>query len=576
MFGWNLGRRRKPAPDHRHGIRVAVFGFALLGLLGSATAAVAAGPRPAGGPDDGRSVEAPVGPRVVAAAARPRFQLPFECNSRVRLSTYPGHDDYDIDMWLRPLAPVLASAGGTVVFGGWDSSGGNSVVIDHGGGWESLYIHMAERPLVSPGARVVAGQQLGKLGNTGGGNPGGSYHLHYEQILNGAKTESWFNGVPSGITDDATSPEKYLVSRNCGANDPGEPVVPPATVFNDSEGAPAIGRHADGRLELFPLSKTGGIGNIFEGVPNGPWSDLFSFGPNLAVRQALPVNHGDGRMEVFAVGTDGSVWNKFETSVNGSWSGWNGFAPAGSFSSVFAARHFNSNRLEIFGVKPDGSVWNKYETRVNGPWSDWNVYYADATRKIVSATVSAHADNRLEVFAVAADGSVWNKFEISPDGPWHDWESFAPAGSAAYLKTARHGSGRLEVFAVKSDGSVWNRFETTKNGPWSGWNGFADAGTVGTDPRALNISAHHGGRLELFAVKPDGSVVNKYEGSPDGPWSGWNGFANAGYAVFVNGTRHSDNRLEVFATAADGSLNNRFETAPNAAWSAWNPFLPAQ
>ena len=350
--------------------------------------------------------------------------------------------------------------------------------------------------------------------------------------------------------------------------------APAAVVFPESEGAPAIGRHVDGRLELFPVTRDGGVENVFETSPNGPWSGPSGFGPPLAVRETVAVNHKSGRMEVFAVGADNSIWNRFESAPNGPWSGWSNFAPAGSASSVLAARHHNSNRLEIFAVKPDGSVWNRFESTPDGPWSDWNVF-AHAGSRIRSATVAAHQDNRLEVFAVTADGAVLNKYQTTPDGAWSDWDSFAPAGSAAYLKTARHGSGRLEVFAVKPDGAIINKFESTPNAPWSGWNGFADPGTASISRTALAVATHAGGRLELFAVRPDGAVTNRFESTPDGPWSGWNGFADPGHAVTVNATRHADNRLEVFTTAPDGGVDNRFETAPNAVWSGWNPYLPA-
>ncbi len=50
---------------------------------------------------DGLLEEAPVGgPAHAAAGPRPLFQLPFACGQRVQLATYPGHDDYDIDMTL--------------------------------------------------------------------------------------------------------------------------------------------------------------------------------------------------------------------------------------------------------------------------------------------------------------------------------------------------------------------------------------------------------------------------------------------------------------------------------------------
>lgn len=357
---------------------------------------------------------------------------------------------------------------------------------------------------------------------------------------------------------------------------PGDSPAPPAAavVFPESEGAPTIGRHADGRLELFPVTSAGGVTNVFETTPNGPWSGPSGFGPPLAVRETIAVNHKNNRMEVFAVGTDGSVWNRLETQPNGPWSGWSNFAPAGSTATLFAARHYDSNRLEIFSIKPDGSMWNRFETTANGPWSDWNVF-AHADRRIKSATVAVHQNNRLEVFAVTTDGAVLNKYQTSPGGTWSDWDPFGPAGTAAFVKTGRHKSGRLEVFAVRPDGSLLNNFEPTPNGPWSGWHGFADPGTVAVRRTALTVTTHADGRLELFAVKPDGAVTNKFEGTPDGPWSTWNGFADPGHAVTINATRHADNRLEVFTTAPDGGVDNRFESAPNAVWSGWNPYLPA-
>jgi hypothetical protein len=36
---------------------------------------------------------------------RPLLQLPFACGTRVRLNTYIGHDDYQIDMRPRRARP---------------------------------------------------------------------------------------------------------------------------------------------------------------------------------------------------------------------------------------------------------------------------------------------------------------------------------------------------------------------------------------------------------------------------------------------------------------------------------------
>lgn len=137
------------------------------------------------------------------AGPRPLFQLPFPCGETWKLSTYAGHDDYDIDMTYTEGPSegraIVASYAGTVVRSGWDSGGGNYVRIDHGDGWQTLYLHMISTPPVSVGQLVRQGQHIGNVGNTGNSS---DEHLHYEQLRDGAKVESYFNGAPSGITDD--------------------------------------------------------------------------------------------------------------------------------------------------------------------------------------------------------------------------------------------------------------------------------------------------------------------------------------------------------------------------------------
>jgi hypothetical protein len=157
----------------------------------------------------------------LSRAARPLFQLPFAYGETWQLATYPGHDDYDIDMTRVPgpsnNRPILAAYGGKVVAAGWGNGGGNYVRIDHGHGWETLYLHMIRPPVVRVGQRVSQGHHIGNVGSTG--NSSGP-HLHYEQLFDGAKTEAWFNGKPSGITDDVTSKPRIVKSYNReGADD---------------------------------------------------------------------------------------------------------------------------------------------------------------------------------------------------------------------------------------------------------------------------------------------------------------------------------------------------------------------
>jgi uncharacterized repeat protein (TIGR02543 family) len=91
---------------------------------------------------------------------------------------------------------VRATRAGTVI---WSrNSGGNTgniIVIDHGGGFTSWYLHLQNRN-VSVGARVSQNQQIGTVGNTGAESTS-SGHLHFE-IRQGDKPQNPLNYVVPG------------------------------------------------------------------------------------------------------------------------------------------------------------------------------------------------------------------------------------------------------------------------------------------------------------------------------------------------------------------------------------------
>lgn len=83
-------------------------------------------------------------------------------------------------------APVYATRGGTVISAVTSNSGyGIYVIIDHGGGYSSLYAHMSVR-YVNVGDTVQKGQMVGRVGNTG--NSTGA-HLHFEIRYYGEKQD---------------------------------------------------------------------------------------------------------------------------------------------------------------------------------------------------------------------------------------------------------------------------------------------------------------------------------------------------------------------------------------------------
>ena len=76
----------------------------------------------------------------------------------------------------------MAAAAGEVVIATYSSSAGNYVMLSHGGGVYTVYMH-ASSLLVSQGQNVKKGQTIAKVGSTGYFT--GS-HLHFGVRVNGA------------------------------------------------------------------------------------------------------------------------------------------------------------------------------------------------------------------------------------------------------------------------------------------------------------------------------------------------------------------------------------------------------
>jgi murein DD-endopeptidase MepM/ murein hydrolase activator NlpD len=103
------------------------------------------------------------------------------------LNAYPGHSGIDISGKDLLGAPVYAVKAGKVAFArGEDMPGyGRYVVIDHGGGFTTLYAHLQEL-LVEAGGEVAQGQSIGRVGSTGSTYGVG---LHFETRQDGKITD---------------------------------------------------------------------------------------------------------------------------------------------------------------------------------------------------------------------------------------------------------------------------------------------------------------------------------------------------------------------------------------------------
>ncbi|MGX7039277.1 peptidoglycan DD-metalloendopeptidase family protein [Vagococcus fessus] len=101
-----------------------------------------------------------------------------------------GHDG--IDLAGSHGTPILAAKSGTVAQSGFDPSAGNYIIIDHGDGYYSYYMHMSSL-IAGAGQSVSTGQTIGLMGTTGNST---GVHLHF--------------GVATGIWSGFVNPAPLL------------------------------------------------------------------------------------------------------------------------------------------------------------------------------------------------------------------------------------------------------------------------------------------------------------------------------------------------------------------------------
>ncbi|GAC1601543.1 MAG: hypothetical protein NVS4B10_13580 [Myxococcales bacterium] len=86
-----------------------------------------------------------------------------------------------VDLGVPEGTPVRATAAGLVRRASRDSVNGNLVVVDHGHGVTTSYLHNGDL-LCAPGARVARGEVIARSGNSGRST---GPHLHYQLELSG-------------------------------------------------------------------------------------------------------------------------------------------------------------------------------------------------------------------------------------------------------------------------------------------------------------------------------------------------------------------------------------------------------
>lgn len=122
---------------------------------------------------------------------------------------YSRHDGYDYGKKAKVYInePVLAAGGGTATYVNTCGACGNMILIDHGNGYQTRYLHLQPDGLITktPGEEVEVsqGDVIGMVGATGNVVPKGELgaHIHFGIFQDKDEDGSFGDNIPDGVTD---------------------------------------------------------------------------------------------------------------------------------------------------------------------------------------------------------------------------------------------------------------------------------------------------------------------------------------------------------------------------------------
>ncbi|MCX5071890.1 family 43 glycosylhydrolase [Streptomyces sp. NBC_00513] len=334
---------------------------------------------------------------------------------------------------------------------------------------------------------------------------------------------------------------------------------------------PVAGLDVGGRLTVFALDAADH--SILRRVQLDPDTDTWSrWEPFGGPAGAVPTlgRHTDGRIEVFSLAPEGAHLHQRTQRPDGGWYDWEEFGgPAGAAPAVARDAH---GRLEVFALSPGGaSVARRRQSSPESPaWEPWEPGFGGAAG--APPVVAANADGRLEVFALSPGGSgIFHRWQETPGGAWTAvWHRFGTAAGAA-PRVARDGSGRLTVAAIgPSSVGTFRRQQSVPNGGWDEWSSM-----FGWSAAAPALTAHADGRLEAFSLTPGGARLNhRRQDSPGGRWDYDAEFGEPGIRLAGTPTAALDStgRTHVFAVTAEGRMRTRVQVGPGGGWGPWTAF----
>jgi Repeat of unknown function (DUF346) len=292
-----------------------------------------------------------------------------------------------------------------------------------------------------------------------------------------------------------------------------------------SPGPVAVGRNADGRLEVFARGTDNAVWHTWELAPGGAWSAWTSLGGPVAGPPDVGMNESNGLLEVFARGPDNALWHAWQNSPGGTWTQWSSLA--GSLTSEPVVIHDSRGALVVFARWSDNTLYHIWQLQPASPWSAW----APLGGTLAGAPAPGlNSNGTLEAFARDTNGNgLIHRWQNAPLDGWVDqWYPLAGAQLAGDPSVASDVNGGLHVWARGSDNGLWHIWQDQPHAHWSAWS--SPGGQFAGDP--VIGSGREG--LQVFALGTDGALYNSFQNGPSG--DNWSPFVSLGRPQAATGS----------------------------------------
>jgi hypothetical protein len=339
----------------------------------------------------------------------------------------------------------------------------------------------------------------------------------------------------------------------------------------------AVGRNADGRLEVFGRWSTdNSVRRAAQSVAGattfGPWDNSLA---GQMLSNAAVASNQDGRQQLMVRGTSNDVWTVAQNAT-GTWGSWtklatiSGSATAFKASSEPALVRNNDGRLQAFVRGTDQQLYTAAQTTANGSFGAWLALGGTCT---TAPAAAVNQNGLVQVFVRGTDDRFYSKVQTAVGAnTWSDWIALNNTGQlGSKPAVARNADGTLEVFArgLEESGPATYRIRQTAPNAVASWGAWTSMGDTASSAPAVVTNAD--GRIQVFVRSNSGELKTAQQSTLSGGYPAFSGLGGTCTSAPV-AALNNNGRVQVFVRGLDRKVWSKVQASAGGAMDpTWYP-----